>query len=81
MDFFLPVPLAASLVQPVISSVVKAISIRGVGGAGADIWIKIFSSAPSFNQYQDILNIYPEYILNTKYFNYEPKFHFINFIS
>ena len=34
MDSFLPAPLAASLVQPVISSVVKGISIRGVGGAG-----------------------------------------------
>ena len=34
MDSFLPAPLAASLVQPVISSVVKGISIRGVGRAG-----------------------------------------------
>ena len=34
MDFSLPAPLAASLVQTVISSVVKGTSIRGVGGAG-----------------------------------------------
>ena len=41
-------PLAASLVQPVISSLVK-----GIRGRGVRRWIKIFCSTPSFKQYQD----------------------------
>ena len=44
-------PLTASFVQPVISSVVKGISRRGVRRAGRNIWIKVFSSPPSFKQY------------------------------
>ena len=46
-------PLATSLVQPVISSVVKDISGKGVRRAGRGIWIKISNSAPSFKQYRD----------------------------
>ena len=46
-------PLAAALVQPVISSVVKGISERGVWRAGTGCMKKLFSSAPSFKQYQD----------------------------
>ena len=46
-------PLAASLVQPVISSVVKGISGRGIRRKEEDIWIKIFSSTPFFKQYQN----------------------------
>ena len=46
-------PLGASLVQPVISSVVKGISGRGVKKQEEDIWIKIFSVASSFKQYRD----------------------------
>ena len=42
-------PLATSLVQPVISSIVKGISGRGVRRTG----IQKFSSAPSFKQYRD----------------------------
>ena len=38
-------PLVASLVRPVISSLVKDI------GVGEDIWIKFFSYSPSFKQY------------------------------
>ena len=43
----------ASLVQPVICSVKKGISATGVRRAGEDIWIKFFSSTPSFTQYLD----------------------------
>ena len=39
--------LVASIVQPVISSLVKGISGRGVRRAEEDIWIKIFSFIPS----------------------------------
>ena len=47
-------PLAASLAQPVIFSVVKDICGRGVRRAGRGyIYIKIVSSAPSVKQYQD----------------------------
>ena len=45
--------LAASLVQPEISSIVKGISGRGVRRAAEDIWIKNFSSTPSFKHYRD----------------------------
>ena len=45
------VPLGVSLVQPVISSVVKNIGGRGVTEQEEDIWMKIF--APSFNPIQD----------------------------
>ena len=38
-------PLAASIVQPVISSVVKGISGQELEVQEEDIWIKIFSSA------------------------------------
>ena len=51
---FLPAlltPLAASLVQPVISSVVKGKSGRGVKRVGRRHIDKIFSSTPSFKQY------------------------------
>ena len=46
-------PLAASIVQPVISSVVKDISGRGVRRAGRGYMHKNFSSAPSFKKYRD----------------------------
>ena len=46
-------PLAASLVQPVIYSVVKGISGRGVRRAGRGYMDKKFSSAPSFKQCRD----------------------------
>ena len=46
-------PLAASIVQPVISRVVKGISGRGVKKHEVDIWIKIFSCALFSKQYQD----------------------------
>ena len=46
-------PLAASLVQPIIHSVLKSISGRGFRKAGKDIWIKIFSSTTPFKQYRD----------------------------
>ena len=39
--------LVASIVQPVISSLVKGIRGRGVRRAEEDIWIKIFSFIPS----------------------------------
>ena len=45
------VPLAVSLVPPVISSVVKSISERGVRRAGRGYMNKIFTSAQSFEQY------------------------------
>ena len=43
-------PSASSLVQPLISSVVKRISRRGVRRAGRE-YIKFFKSAPSFKDY------------------------------
>ena len=46
-------PLATSSVQPVISSVVKCISRRGVRRSGRGYMNKIFISAPSFKQYGD----------------------------
>ena len=46
-------PLAASVVQPVLSSVVKVINGRGIRGAGGGYMNKIFSPAPSFEQYWD----------------------------
>ena len=46
-------PLAASLVQQIISSVVKCISERRVTRAGTGYMIKNFRSAPSFKQYRD----------------------------
>ena len=53
-------PLAASLVQPVIPSVVKGISGRGVRRAGRG--------------YTDIVSLYPlNNIEITNYFNYEPR--------
>ena len=49
-------PLAASMVQPVISSVVKSISGKGIRRAGIGyVCIKMFSSALSFKQYRDHL--------------------------
>ena len=56
-------PLATSLVQPVIFSILKGISGRGVRRAGRGYTIKIFSSTPSFKQYKI-----------TNYFNNDPKF-------
>ena len=54
-DGFIPallvIPLAASLVQTVTSSVVKGISRRGTRKPEEDIFKKIFSSIPSFKQY------------------------------
>ena len=54
-DGFIPallvIPLAASLVQTVTSSVVKGISRRGTRKPEKDILKKIFSSTPSFKQY------------------------------
>ena len=47
-------PLAASIVQPVFSSVVKGISGRGVTGKARRKNTKtFFSSTPSFKQYRD----------------------------
>ena len=47
-------PFAASIVQSMISSVVKGISRRGVRRAGrAYLDKRTFNSAPSFKQYQD----------------------------
>ena len=46
-------PLAASIVEPVISLVVKGISGRGVRRAGRGYMNKFFSSAPCFKQYPD----------------------------
>ena len=53
-------PLTTSLVQPVVSSVVKGIIGRGVGKVKRsgeeqerDTWIKVFSFTPSFKQYWD----------------------------
>ena len=45
-------PLAASLVQPVISAVVKYMSGTR-NHEEEDIWIKMFICAPSFKQYRD----------------------------
>ena len=47
------VPLAVSLVPPVISSVVKSISERGVRRVGRGYMNKIFTSVQSFEQYWD----------------------------
>ena len=49
----LVVPLAAQLVQTVISSVVKGISGRWVRRAGSEHTDEISSCAPSFKQYWD----------------------------
>ena len=46
-------PLAASIVQPVISSVIKGIRGRGVRRVGGGYMNKNISSAPSFKQYWD----------------------------
>ena len=46
-------PLVASLVQPVISSVVKGISEEELEEQEEDIWRKKFNSAPSLKQYRD----------------------------
>ena len=40
-------------VVQVVRSGKSSKSRRGVRRAGEDIWIKVFSSAPSFKQYQD----------------------------
>ena len=45
--------LAASVVQPIISLEIKGISGRGVRRAGRGYMDRVFSSAPSFKQYQD----------------------------
>ena len=45
--------LAASVVQPIISLEIKGISERGVRRAGRGYMDRVFSSAPSFKQYQD----------------------------
>ena len=42
--------LVASILQPMISSVVKGINGRGVGRARKRYLTKFFSSAPSFKQ-------------------------------
>ena len=46
-------PLAGSLMQPVISSVVKGVKEEELEEQENDTWIKNFSSTPSFKQYQD----------------------------
>ena len=46
-------PLTSSLVQLVISSVVKVLSGRGVRRAGRGYINKKFQFAPSFKQFQD----------------------------
>ena len=46
-------PLATSIVQPVISSVVKDTSGEELQELQEDIWMKNFSSASSFKQYRD----------------------------
>ena len=46
-------PLASSIVQPIISSVVKGISERGVGRAERGYMNKTFSSTPFFKQCRD----------------------------
>ena len=46
-------PLAASIVQLLISSVVKSISGSGVRRAGRGYMIKKFQYTPSFKQYRD----------------------------
>ena len=62
-------PLVTSLVQPVISSVVKSISGRGVRRIGRGYMYKKF--------------LVPLHLLNnieiTNYFNYEPRFNGICF--
>ena len=47
------IPLVASIVQAATSSVVKGIYGRRVRRAGRGYMNKIFSSTPSFEQYQD----------------------------
>ena len=54
--------LVTSLVKPVISSIVKDISREELEEQEEDVWLKCFSSAPSFKQYRDY------------YFNDEPRF-------
>ena len=49
----LSAPLAGSLMQPVISSVVKGIKEEELEEQENDTWIKNFSSTPSFKQYRD----------------------------
>ena len=46
-------PLATSILQPVISSVVKDTSGEEFQELQEDIWMKNFSSASSFKQYRD----------------------------
>ena len=46
-------PLALSLVQTIISSVVKVISGKQLKEQEKHIWIEIFSSAPFLKQYRD----------------------------
>ena len=46
-------PLTASLVEPVILSVAQGIKEIIKEEQEEDIWIKFFSSAASFKQYQD----------------------------
>ena len=48
-------PLATQLLQPVISLVVKGIRGEELEEQEEDIWMKIFSSTPSFKQYRDYL--------------------------
>ena len=56
-------PLAALLVEPVISSVVKGIIGWVVRRAGREYWIKIVSPLHPLNKVEI-----------TNYFNYEPRF-------
>ena len=56
-------PLAASLVEPVISSVVKGISERVVRKVGREYWIKTVSPFHPLNKVEI-----------TNYFDYEPRF-------
>ena len=56
-------PLAALLVEPVISSVVKGIIGWVIRRAGREYWIKIVSPLHPLNKVEI-----------TNYFNYEPRF-------
>ena len=56
-------PLAASLAEPVISSVVKGISERVVRKVGREYWIKTVSPFHPLNKVEI-----------TNYFDYEPRF-------
>ena len=56
-------PLAASLVEPVISSVVKGISETVVRKVGREYWIKTVSPFHPLNKVEI-----------TNYFDYEPRF-------